>query len=77
MAEATRDPDDLYGDSTVFLLEIRVRRNGAMSVAGDIYDLPYALAVLDNAKDSIRSHHARLHQNDILIVPPNDVDLKI
>ena len=73
--ESSRDPDDLYGDSTVFLLEIRVRRNGNMSVAGNIDDLPYALAVLENAKDSIRSHHARKHQNSPLIIPNNDLDL--
>src|SRR6516225_9000402 len=34
MADATREPDDLYVDAPTYVLEIRVRRNGNMSVAG-------------------------------------------
>lgn len=69
-----RDPDDLHGDSVVFALEIKVRRNGAMSVAGSIFEEAYALAVLDAAKQSIKNHNAqrRLGLGEAVIVPPSD-----
>jgi len=75
MAEATRDPDDLYGDATTFVLEIRVRRNGNMSVAGNIEDLAYAIACLDQAKDTVRSYHARQRPGQMIIVPGTDLAL--
>lgn len=71
----SRDPDDLYGDTKVAVLEIAVRRNGAMSVAGCIGDLTYALAMLDQAKDSVRAHHARLNAGKTLVVPAHDTPL--
>jgi len=69
-----RDPDDLHGDAVVFALEIKVRRNGAMSVAGSIFEEAYALAALDAAKQSIKDHNARrrLDQGGSVIVPPHD-----
>jgi hypothetical protein len=72
--ESARDPDDLYGDATVFTIQIRVRRNGAMSVGGDVNNLVYALSVLDAAKDSLKSFHARrvLAGGNDLIIPAKD-----
>jgi len=55
----TQDPDALYDDAVVARLEICCRRNGSLSVGGDISNLPYALAILDNAKDALRNHHSR------------------
>jgi hypothetical protein len=74
LREATRDPDDLYGDSTVFFLEIRVRRNGAMSVGGHIHEEAYALSVLDAAKQTIKNHNARARMagGSAVIVPAHD-----
>lgn len=70
----SQDPDDLHGDAVVFALEIKVRRNGAMSVAGGIGEEAYALAVLDAAKQSIKAHNAReaLARPQGLIVPARD-----
>jgi hypothetical protein len=70
----SRDPDDLYGDTKVAVLEIAVRKNGSMSVAGCINDLAYALKMCDEAKDAIRRHHARQVN---IIIPPNATDLKV
>jgi hypothetical protein len=72
-----QDPDDLYGDAPIARIEITCRRNGAMSVAGNIEDLRYALAILDNARDAIKSHHARKRAGNGggLIVPPADLTL--
>lgn len=75
--EATRDPDDLHGDQTVAVIEVRVRRNGAMSVGGCINDESYAIAMLQHAIDSVRSYNARrrLGQPGGLIVPAEDTGL--
>lgn len=70
-----RDPDDLYGDEKVAVIEIAVRRNGAMSVAGCINNLAYALAMLDQAKDTVRRHHARINAGQVLITPANETPL--
>jgi hypothetical protein len=73
MSESARDPDDIHGDAVVFALEIKVRRNGAMSVAGGIQNEQYALAVLDAARQSIKSHNARGKiEGTGLIVPSSD-----
>jgi hypothetical protein len=70
-----RDPDDLYGDTKVAVIEVAVRRNGAMSVAGCINNLPYALAMLDQAKDAVRRHHSRMNAGKQLIIPAHDTPL--
>jgi hypothetical protein len=71
MPEHSRDPDALHDDAPIARLEIVARRNGALSVGGDIGDLSYALALLGNAADALRNHHARR----ALIVPARDVSL--
>jgi len=70
-----RDPDDLYGETKVAVLEIATRRNGSMSVAGDINNLTYALAMLDQARDTLKRHHMRLNEGKTLIVPAHDTPL--
>ena len=69
-----QDPDDLYGDAVIFELQIKVRRNGAMSVAGHIENKDYALACLEAAKDSVRNHHARkqIETKGGVVIPAND-----
>lgn len=71
----SKDTDDLYGDDIIVRLEICVRRNGSMSVAGDIHDEKYAKALLDNAKDAIKHHHARLNNGKKIITPAYDTPL--
>ena len=55
-----KDQDDLYGDSIVCAITISVRRNGSMSVSGNINDEAYSMAMLDAAKQSLKNHHARM-----------------
>ena len=74
-SDYSRDPDDLYGDQKVAVLEIAVRRNGSMSVAGSINNLAYALAMLDQAKDTLRAHHMRINAGGIIITPAKDTPL--
>ncbi len=72
-ASFAKDPDDLHGDDIVFSLRIDVRRNGAMSVAGNINHEAYALAVLDEARQSIKSHNSKTRIGEGgLIIPPHD-----
>jgi hypothetical protein len=71
----SRDPDNLHGDTKVAVIEIAVRRDGSMSVAGSINSLTYALAMLDEAKDTVRRHHMRLNAGQTLITPACDTPL--
>lgn len=61
-------------DEVVAELVIRVCRNGAMSVAGCIHQEAYALAMLDSARQSIKSHNARqiINGGGQLILPAHD-----
>lgn len=67
-----QDVDDLWGDAVIAKIEICVRRNGSMSTAGTIENEAYALAILDHAKDAIRSHHKRKMK---LVIKPEDTAL--
>lgn len=70
---SSRDPDDLHGDEKIAVIEVSVRRNGSMSVAGSINNLDYAIAMLDAAKDSLRNYHLRKRVEDGgLIIPAYD-----
>lgn len=73
----SRDPDALYDDDVVAVLELKVRRNGAMSVAGCINEEAYALAMLDNARDTIKRHNAKQKINGgaSLIIPAHDTGI--
>jgi hypothetical protein len=75
----SRDPDNLYDDDVVAVLELKVRRNGAMSVAGCINEEAYALAMLDNARDTIKRHNAQntLNAGASLIIPSHDTGIII
>lgn len=70
------NPDD-PNDVVVAYLNIAVRKSGAMSVAGCINDQTYALALLETAKDTVRSHHRKSRSNNHspLIVPAHDTGL--
>lgn len=57
----------LRDDEVLACLTIRVHRNGAMSVSGDISDERFALSLIDAARDSVRSHHLRQHGQ--LLIP--------
>lgn len=62
--------EDARDDDVTAELRIQVRRNGAMSVAGCIQQEAYAIAMLDAARESIRSHNRRQINGGGLILPP-------
>jgi Holliday junction resolvase-like predicted endonuclease len=73
----SRDPDNLYDDDVVAVIEVKVRRNGAMSVAGSINNEAYALAMLDNARDTIKRHNAqkKINAGGKIIIPAYDTGI--
>lgn len=72
MPDYSKDPDALHDDAVIYKIEIAIRRNGAMSVAGSINeDWKWLWSVLDEAKAVIRRHHDR--QATQLIVPASDM----
>ncbi len=66
--QVDRADDDF---AVVAEINIRLRRNGAMSIEGMTSDKTFALAMIDNARDAI----ARQPDATQLIVPGNDVEV--
>lgn len=69
--------DDLHGDTVVASIEIKLRRNGSMSVGGSITDETYARYLLDTARDTLTNYHIqrRLGNRSQIIVPAHDTAL--
>lgn len=61
-------------DPAILDITIRIHQSGAMSVSGHIEDETYALSLLDAARDSVKSYHARarLNKGQSLITPEYD-----
>ena len=58
---------DAFADSPVVAyLQIEIRQNGALSVAGSIDNEAYAITALQSAIDAVRSHHSR---EKVLVIP--------
>jgi hypothetical protein len=68
----SRDPDALDDDMVVARIQVVCRKDGALGVSGSINNLPYALAMLDNAKDAIKRHHLRMGLGKQIITPAYD-----
>jgi hypothetical protein len=69
----SRDPDYLHDDMVTARIQIVVRQDGALGVAGSInMPLPFLLAVLDNAKDAVRRHHMQMNLGKQIITPAYD-----
>lgn len=64
----TDRPDDDF--TIVREINLRLRRNGAMSIEGDIGDLNFVLAMLDNARDAALR---QIPPTGTLVVPGRDV----
>lgn len=77
--DLTRDPDELHEDAVTDYLLIAVRRNGAMSVEGCINNEPYALAMLDNARDTVKRYNARnrINGGGNVLIPARDTGLLV
>jgi hypothetical protein len=71
---AGTNPDDFYGDTVVAEINIQLRRNGCMSVAGSINDETYSNYLLDTARDTVHNYHLRqkLQMGQDIIIPAHD-----
>jgi ArsR family metal-binding transcriptional regulator len=60
------------GDRSAYLT-VSIHASGALSVSGHIENKEWAIAMLENAKDAIRSYHAK--KDGEIIVPSKDVSI--
>jgi hypothetical protein len=73
-----KDPDDIHGETVVAEIVIQMRRNGCMSVQGSINDHEFAKYILDTARDTLDTYHARKKLGqDTIIVPAYEKKLLI
>ena len=76
MQEFGIDPDELYDDATIFLVNIEVFADGCLKVSGDIHDKTYALACIDAAKASVSRQHERPQiflPTPVALMKPTDI----
>ena len=66
------DPDP--GDTIVAFLEIKMRRNGMMSIGGSITDEASVLAMIDTARATLVENF-RVNREGKIIVPAYDTAL--
>ena len=67
--QTDRPTDDL---EVVAEINLRLRRNGAMSVEGHIGDRNFVLAMLDNARDAVLR---QIPPTGSLVIPGRDVEV--
>jgi hypothetical protein len=68
-------PDALFDDQKVAIIEVSIRRNGSMSIAGNINDFDAAILMLEQARDNIKAK--KLQQQKKLIIPASDSGVKL
>lgn len=60
-----------HPDDTVAFVTVRLHANGMLTTQGHVGDKAFAVALLENAIDAIRS---QVTERDKLVVPARDVD---
>jgi hypothetical protein len=80
MSEHCKKPltmDDLHGDTPVAFIGITLLRSGVMKMEGSITDEHFVGYMLDTAKDTMRSYHAKqkLGERSPILVHANDTAL--
>lgn len=66
--------EDEFGNTVVAFLEIKLRRNGMMSIGGSITDQEYVLKMIDTARATLVENFKREREGKI-IVPAYDTAL--
>ena len=69
-------PTVVKPDDIVYAIQIKVRRNGNMSVGGTINDKALALQILDNGRDAVAAHHNKIGSGATVYVPSRDTGIK-
>lgn len=70
-AELVLKPTDV-----MYAIQIKVRRNGNMSVGGTISDKALALKILDNGRDAVSAYHNRISNGATVVVPSYDTGIE-
>lgn len=63
-----------FGNTVVAFLEIKMRRNGMMSIGGSVTDQEYVLKMIDTARATLVENFKREREGKI-IVPAHDTAL--
>jgi hypothetical protein len=69
------DPDALYDDEKVAIIEVSIRRNGSMSIAGNINNFDAAILMLEQARDNIKQK--QIAAQGKIIIPASDSGVKL
>lgn len=74
MSEKRHDLDDLHGDTPVAFIGITLLRSGVMKMEGSITDEKFVMHMLDTARDTMVSYHAKqkLGQRSPILVAADD-----
>lgn len=69
--------DDLHGDVTVAQITITLARSGLMRIEGSITDAQFVAYMLDTARETMKSYHAKQKagERSPIIVHPWDTAL--
>lgn len=70
----SEDDHSDFGNTVVAFLEIKMRRNGMMSIGGSITDEEYVLKMIDTARATLVENFKREREGKI-IVPAHDTAL--
>lgn len=63
-------------DEVMYAIQIKVRRNGNMSVGGTISDKALALQILGNGRDAVSAYHNRISNGATVVVPSYDTGIE-
>lgn len=61
--------DDVRDDECIAYITVKIARSGAMAVSGAVGDEMFALACLDQAKQSVKDFHKRRRGESTIIAP--------
>lgn len=80
MSENCKSPirlEELHGDTPVAFIGITLLRSGIMKMEGSITDEKFVRCMLDTARDTMQSYHAKqkLGERSTIIVHANDTAL--
>lgn len=70
-------PGIVKPDEIVYAIQIKVRRNGNMSVGGTINDKTLALQILDNGRDAVAAYHNKISNGATIAVPSYDTGIEV
>ncbi len=72
LIDRSRNSDRLYDDMVIAEVKLQLRRDGSMTIAGNIGDTEYIAHMLQVALDEVRGTGKKLNS---MIIPPHGVGI--